>query len=169
MAAYGEYDAMKLRAGRLLRLVVMLPFILGCAKHSGPTYETIAEPKAAEEIQQRLLGQPRFNISKVYVARLTVDSNDAHITSLLPVFFRGYKAQARGFKLRDGYSFTVMAFNQARTGLELFTRDYTGGKAYHLVVPMASIESGVALEFPLVLERGALKQAQVVFRELRAK
>lgn len=150
-------------------LYVALSLVAACAQEPAAGYETMTEAKAIEDTQARLLGQPRFNVSKVFVARLAIDGNDVTLTSLVPAFFRGYVPQERGFKVRDGHSFTLLAFNQERSGLELFTRDYKKKEAYHEVVPLPSIEAGVDISFPLVMSNGAVKQANVDFRELRTK
>lgn len=151
----------------LLWLTVLLA-APGCTKET-QTFTTITDQEAADAIQARLLGQTKFNISKVYVARLTIDGNETTITSLVPVFFRGYEPRERGFKLRDGYSFTLLAFNEERSGLELLTRDYRAGEAYHEVVSLASIEGAVTISFPLIAEDGSASQAEFAFRELLAK
>lgn len=154
---------------RTLFWMLILLAAQGCTQQTPPKINSITDPKAADAIQTRLLGQPKFNVSKVYVARLTIDGNDATITSLVPVFFRGYEPRERGFKLRDGYSFTLLAFNDERSGLELFTRDYKAGEAYHEVVSLASIEGGLTIQFPLIDNSGTAKQAEFAFRELRVK
>lgn len=149
--------------------LAVLVAAFGCSQEASQTFEIIADPKAADAIQERLLGQAKFNVSKVYVTRLTIDGNEATITSLIPVFFRGYEPRERGFKLRKDYSYTLLTFNDERSGLELFTRDFQAGKAYHEVVPIASMEGGVTIQFPLIDDTGTSKQAEFAFNELRVK
>ena len=149
--------------------LMMLLAAFGCTQQPAQTFEIIADTAAADAIQEQLLGQAKFNVSKVYVTRLTIDGNEATITSLVPVFFRGYEPRERGFKLRKDHSFTLLAFNEERSGLELLTRDFQAGKAYHEVVPLASMEAGMIIQFPLIDENGASKQSEFAFNELRAK
>jgi hypothetical protein len=151
-----------------LLLALLLP-VAGCMQQPAQTYEIVADTAAADAIQARLLGQAKFNVSKVYVTRLTIDGNEVAITSLVPAFFRGYEPRERGFKLRKGHSFTLLAFNEERNGLELLTRDFQADKAYHEVVPLASLEAGMTLRFPLIDDSGVSQQAEFAFQELRVK
>ena len=82
---------------RIMSWLAMLNVVAACSQELPQSYTTITEAEKAEAIQRRLLGQSKFNMSKIYVARLALDGNAVELTSLVPTFFRGYTPRERGF------------------------------------------------------------------------
>jgi hypothetical protein len=154
---------------RFLLLGLIALIATACEQGPAQSYQTISDADRANGILERLTSQPMFNLASVHVARFTIDGNPTEVTSLLPAFFQGYQAIVRGFKPQPGQSLTLIAFNEDRTELELFTRDSAAKTAYHQAVPIAAIDSQLALTFPLAREDGTVQPAVVEFSEHKAR
>jgi hypothetical protein len=154
---------------RLFLLALFAITVVACEKGPAESYETIADVDQANQILERLTSQPMFNVASVHVARFMMDGNETEVTSLLPAYYRGYRAKVRGFKPQPGQSFTMAAFNEKRTEFELFTRDGDASTAYHQVVPIAAIDAQLTLIFPLTHEDGTVKPAVIAFVEHKAR
>jgi len=164
---------MKTRLITYLFSIVVSVFLFGCtvedADRLTADFVTIPDQAAAEATQKRLLSQPKFNLSKVMVARMEIDGHPVEVTSLLPASFRGYKAVARGFKHDDGRSFTLILFDQGGDRLILFTRDREKRQAYKLLVPVAAIEAEKHYRFPFTDKSAKVKQVEIQFKEIKSR
>lgn len=132
-------------------------------------YVTIPDEAAAEATQKRLLGQPKFNLSKVWVARMEIDGHPLEVTSLLPAAFRGYQPVVRGFKYADGRSLSLVLFDQGGSELIFFTRDREKKQAYKLLVPVAAIEAQQHYRFPFTDAEAKVKPVEIRFKGIKSR
>ena len=162
---------MKTRLIIALIVAVLVVVLAGC---NAPTpnlsdFTTIPDPEAAQATQKRLLDKPMFDVAKVSVARLKIDGHLVQVTSLVPVFFRGYQPVSRGFKLNNEQSFTFLTFNKNHSHLTIFTRDFEKQEAYKIEVPVVAIESEKSYVFPFAHGGGRVNQAEFVFTGLQSR
>lgn len=154
-------------------LVVLSVFLSGCtgedADRLRADFVTIPDMEAADATLKKLLGQSRFNMSKVSVARMEIDGRPVEVTSLVPAAFRGYRAQVRRFEYNDGRSFSLVLFDQDDDRLIFFTRDQAKQKAYKLLVPLASVEAKKHYRFPFTDESAKVNEAEIHFKELKSR
>ncbi len=160
---------MKTRLIIALIVAVMLVILASCTPPTATNFTTIPDPEAAQATQQRLLDKPMFDVTKVSVARLKIDGHLVQVTSLVPVFFRGYQPVSRGFKLNNEQSFTFLTFNKDHSDLIIFTRNFEKQEAYKIEVPMVAIESEKSYVFPFAHDGGRVNQAEFVFTELQSR
>ena len=160
---------MKTRLIIALIVAVSVVTLAGCTPPTSANFTTIPDPEAANAIQKRLLDKPMFDVAKVSVARLKIDGHLVQVTSLVPVFFRGYQPVSRGFKRNNKQSFTFLTFTENHAHLVIFTRDLEKQEAYKIEVPVLAIESEKSYVFPFAHHGGRVNQAEFVFTELQSR
>lgn len=147
-------------------LIAAVMLISACAPKYNARIVTISDEDAANITQRSLLKQPKFDLAKVAVARLTVDELKLEVTSLVPIFLRGDKPYARGFKIGNRQSFTVFIFDKERNNLICFTRDYVNSMAHKLVVPLDAIKGGASFSFPIARDGKRVETSKITFTDL---
>lgn len=123
---------------KLIVLLLNVLVLTGC----GDRYDDkVSSTSDTNKLQQREkeLQKAVFNLSKVSVARLTVDGEKHEVTSIVPETLTKFKD-----------SLTLLAFNDKQDQLVLFTYDALSGKGYEASLVLPDFEAKKSIKFPVV-------------------
>ena len=137
---------------RLLPWLVVA-WLAACDNYVPPVIE-IGDPAEALAVQQRLNSMQVLNLTRVRVARLTLDGEPIEVTTLLP----SVVAQA---KSGETPADTVFRFSESHDTLVLFSRDPETGKGYRLDIPQQKWTPGRTVQFPVVNQDGTMTEREV--------
>lgn len=116
------------------------------------TVERLA-PAEAAEAQKGLLVPPPFDLSVLYVTRLSIDGQRFEVTSLGPTTVAEESNGAH-------WAVSVLAYAPDKSALVLFSRDPGTGTGYRLALPVREVAEGLELRFP-ILKSQTLEEATV--------
>lgn len=129
-----------------------LALMLAACSTGSNNVAVIRESSRILQIQTEL-EQATLDLSKVVVARMTLDGQPAEVSSLSPAVI----AEA---KMPDGAAKTIFRFNKERDTLVFFTRDGKNGIAYRADLPVAGAE-GKSLVFPVLNADGSTSEKKI--------
>lgn len=119
-----------------------LALLSGCASQYDDRMASIHDKNKLME-RQAVLMKPSFDLSKVTVARFSVDGERHEVNSLMPL-------KLAEFKSEQGDSVTILAFNKPQDRLVLFTFDALSGKGYEIDLLLSDFEAKKKILFPVV-------------------
>lgn len=123
---------------KLIAVLLNVLLMLGCAENYDDRMSSLNDKGKLLE-RQKELQKASFDLSKVSVARLTIDGEKREVTSLMPLNLSEFKD-----------SLTLLTFNGKQDQLVLFTYDALLGKGYEVSLVLSDFESKKKIKFPVV-------------------
>jgi hypothetical protein len=136
---------------KLNRVVLWLATALlaACGGEERKDYTELKDPAQIQKVRQDLKKAPQFDISKVVVARLTVNGEPVEATSLAPSVIKG----------KEGASTTVLTIDNKEQILSLTTFDEGKSVAYQTTIDLKAPQKHTIV-FPMVGKGGKVDEAQ---------